>query len=324
MQELISVILPVYNVEKYLLKCMISLFEQTYSNLEFIIVDDGSEKVCAELCDSFLQKDDRVVVYHKMNGGLSNARNYGIERANGEYITCIDPDDYVDKDYIEYLYRTLKKYECRMSICQHRVIYDNGNKKDFGNSGDEVVKTEDCLERMLYHEVIDTSAWAKLYHKSLFQNVKYPYGKLYEDIGTTYALMLQCDHIAVGYESKYNYIFHSNSIVNGTFKLSKFDLLEMTDKMAGDVLSVYPDLANAVRRRQVYARISTLNQMLNVTQYEKEKKQLINYILKYRMNILKNKKAPKRDKIAIILLGVSYKLYRTCWLEYLRLVKGME
>ena len=323
-EELISVILPVYNIEKYLEKCMSSLFCQTYSNLEFVIVDDGSAKVCADLCDAMAERDSRVSVYHKKNGGLSDARNYGIERARGEYITCIDPDDYVDNDYIEYLYKVLKKYDCKMSICQHRVRFDNSRCKENGANGDEALTTERCLERMLYHDVIDTSAWAKLYHRSLFETVKYPFGKLYEDIGTTYALMMQCDRIAVGYESKYNYIFHNNSIVNGEFKRSKLDLLEMTDQMAAHVSRAYPKLQKAVQRRQVYARLSTLNQMLDTSQCQEEKAQIIAYILRYKKEILSDEKSPKRDKIAVLLLNINYGLYRACWKVYLRLAKGMK
>lgn len=320
---LVSIILPIYNVEYYLDQCMQSLFVQTYRNLEFIMVDDGSKKECAKLCDTYLKKDSRVIVYHKKNGGLSDARNYGIERANGEYITCIDPDDYVDCDYVEYLLKILEKYKSKMSIAQHRVHYDNGSIKDNGGEGDEALKVEKCLEKMLYHDVIDTSAWGKLYHRSLFENVKYPKGKLFEDIGTTYALMLQCDFVAVGYEAKYNYIFHNNSIVNGKFNLKKLDLLEMTDLMAEDVLSIYPSLGNAVKRRQVYARLSTLNQMLNAgKEYDNERISVIRYIKKNRMDILKNEKAPKRDKIAIILLSVNYSLYRFCWLSYQRKIMG--
>ena len=100
---LISVILPIYNIEQYLPKCMDSLFGQTYNNLEFVMVDDGSKYECAKHVDGYLNKDARVVVYHKENGGLSDARNYGIIRAKGEYITCVDPDDFVDEDYVEYL-----------------------------------------------------------------------------------------------------------------------------------------------------------------------------------------------------------------------------
>jgi len=315
-KPLISIILPIYNIKRYLFVCMESLFNQTYKNIEFLMVDDGSTDGCDKLCDEYLLKDNRIRVFHKKNGGLSDARNYGIERANGEYITCVDPDDYVDNDYIEYLYSLIKKYGTKMSICQHRVHYNSGSIKEKGTFGDEVIKTEKCLERLLYHDVIDTSAWAKLYQRDLFKNVKYPKGKIFEDIATTYALMFQCNEIAVGYESKYNYIFHNNSIVNGTFKPNKFDLVEMTDKMGIDVIKKYPKLKDAVMRRRVYARLSTINQMLNVDEYNKERSELIKFVNKNRNNVMFNRKVPKRDKAALILLAISYKLYRFCWLSY--------
>lgn len=321
-EPLISVILPIYNISSYLDKCMASVLNQTYSNLEVIMVDDGSTDECPAICDSYKKRDSRIVVYHKSNGGLSDARNYGIERANGVYITCIDPDDYVDLDYIEYLYMLVRKYDTKMAICQHRVHYDNGSLKENGTVGDEVIDNKKCIERMLYHDVIDTSAWAKLYHRELFLNVKYPKGKIFEDIATTYALMLQCDYIAVGYESKYNYIFHNNSIVNGKFKPNKLDLIEMTDKMGMDVLRKYPNLNEAVLRRRVYARISTLNQMLNASGYDCERKEILNFIKLNRWQILNNKKAPKRDKLAIIILSISYRGYRCCWLMYQRKIMG--
>lgn len=320
-KPLISVILPVYNVESYLPACMESLFAQTYGNLEFVMVDDGStSEECARMCDEYSRLDDRVVVFHKENGGLSDARNYGIRHSHGEYVTCVDPDDAVDKDYVEYLYALVEKYQCMMSVCQHRVRYDNGQVKDLGSEGDEKMPNRECLERMLYHDVIDTSAWAKLYHRNLFENVEYPTGKLFEDIGTTYALMLQCDEIAVGYESKYTYNFHNNSIVNGTFSMSKLDMLEMTDKMAKDVLGVYPDLQAAVLRRQVYARLSTLNQMLNASgdEIERKRREIISYVMENSKNVAKDPKTPKRDRLAFILLRMGYPLYRFCWLQYQR------
>ena len=196
-ENLISVILPIYNVSDYLDRCMKSIINQTYKNIEIIMVDDGSTDNSALKCDEYKKKDDRVVVFHKENGGLSDARNYGIKRASGDYITCVDSDDFVDLDYIEYLYSLITKYNVKMSICQHRVLYSNGKVKEFGKSGKEVLSSKKCLERMLYHDVIDTSAWAKLYDRSLFSDVEYPKGKLFEDIGTTYKLMLQCNEIAV-------------------------------------------------------------------------------------------------------------------------------
>ena len=304
---------------------MESLLAQTYYNLELVMVDDESGELCATLCDEYASRDKRIKVYHKKNGGLSDARNYGISHSSGEYITCIDPDDYVDKDYVEYLYTLLKKYQCLMSICQHRVRYDNGTVRDYGAKGDEVISTEKCLERMLYHDVIDTSAWAKLYHRSLFQDVSYPVGKLFEDIGTTYRLMVKCNKIAVGYESKYNYIFHENSIVNSDFSPNKLDLIEMTDKMAQDVLRIYPKLESATKRRQVYARFSTLNQMLDTTNYDAEKKEIISYIKENKSNVLKNPRTPKRDKVALLLISCGYRYYRFFWKEYRKVImkKGL-
>lgn len=316
-RPLISVILPVYNVEKYLKKCMNSVLSQTYSNLEIILVDDGSTDSCPALCEEFA-RDERVIVYHKANGGLSDARNYGIERAKGEYITLIDSDDYVDTDYIEYLFALLTKYETRMAIAQHRVHYNNGSVKENSKIGNESMTAEQCLESLLYHDTIDTSAWGKLYHRYLFREVRYPKGKIFEDIGTTYALIFQCDYIAIGYESKYNYVFHDNSIVNSAFSPSKLDLIEMTDKMAQDVVIRYPELKQAVLRRQVYARISTLNQMLDVKDYSEEKENILNFVRYNKWNIIRDCKAPKRDKIALILLNISFSLYKAIWMLYRR------
>lgn len=310
---LISVILPVYNIEEYLPKCMESLFAQTYTNLELILIDDGATDKSPELCDKYAKQDSRVKVLHKKNGGLSDARNYGIERANGEYITCVDPDDYVDNDYIEYLFNLIVKYKTNMSICQHRVIKNGTIIHEYGNKGEEEIPNKICIERILYHDVIDTSAWGKLYKTELFSDVKYPFGKQYEDIATTYKLLYKCETVAVGYESKYNYIIRSTSIVNGQFNIKKLDLLDMTDDMAKDVISHYPELENATLRRQVYARFSTLNQMLWTKGYDEEKQTIIDFIKKNQRNVFFNPKAPKRDKFAILVLCGGVNCYKQFW-----------
>jgi hypothetical protein len=208
-----------------------------------------------------------------------------------------------------------------MSICQHMTEFDNGSVKDYGSEGDECMSIEKCLGRLLYHDVIDTSAWAKLYHKSLFDTVAYPKGKIFEDIGTTYALIMQCSEgIAVGYASKYHYMYHMNSIVNSVFSPRKLDLLEMTDKMGHAVVKAYPSLKQAVLRRRVYARFSTLNQMLRTEGYDVERARIIRFILHYRKQILQDPLAPKRDKIAIALLSVHYDLYRAFWISYQNMI----
>ena len=116
-RPLISVVLPIYNIEAYLDRCMEAVLNQTYDNLEILMVDDGSPDGCGAMCDRYAREDSRVKALHKENGGLSDARNYGIAHSTGEYITCIDPDDYVDLDFVEYLYGLAAKYSARMSIC---------------------------------------------------------------------------------------------------------------------------------------------------------------------------------------------------------------
>lgn len=313
MKDKISVILPIYNVEKYLKKCVTAVLNQTYSNIEIILVDDGSTDKSPKLCDEFQKRDNRILVIHKKNGGLSDARNAGTRMASGKYITYIDSDDVVALDYIEYLYSLIKKYECSMSLCTHTVVCENGKKWSYGDGTEEVLDAEKCIYRMLYHDIIDTSAWGKMFQTDIAKEILYPKGKLFEDIGTVYRFFIRCKRIACGYQSKYYYMLRKNSIVSSEFNPRKLDLLEMTDMMAREVENVYPDLKDALIRRRVYARFSTLNQMLNVKGYAEEKKEIIDFIKLHQRNVLCNPKTPKRDKIAIYLLNVGYPVYKMCW-----------
>ena len=311
-QVVVSVILPVYDIEGYLPTCMESLFNQTYKNFEIIIVDDGSHEPCRRLCDSY-KDHEGVSVYHKKNGGLSEARNYGFEKSRGEWVIFIDPDDWVDSDHIEYLMSLAEQFGTDMAVSQHRVMYSNGKIRDNGGVGEECLDDKTCIERMLYHDVIDTSAWGKLYKRELFDGIRYPVGLCFEDISTTYALMMKAKRIAVGYRSTYNYMYRPNSIVNGPFNPHKIDLLKTTDMMAKGILSVYPDLRNAVIRRRVYSRFSTLNQLEGVKGYDDLKKDIISFIRKYSKVVLNDPQAPTRDHLAIRLLLTDYDLYRKMW-----------
>lgn len=311
---LISVVIPVYNVEKYLERCIKSILNQTYTNLEIILVDDGSIDKSSEICNKYKIIDKRIDVIHKKNGGLSDARNIGIKRAKGTYITFVDSDDSIEVDMIEYLFFLIEKYNTKMAICSHNIVLGEGKSiKSLGNNKEEILSAKNCIKKMLYHKDVDTSAWAKMYHKSLFKNIKYPKGKLFEDIGTTYKFFLESKSIACGYKSKYNYYVRQNSIVTRSFCEKKLDLLEMTDQMGKDVLRVFPDLKKAVLRRRLYARFSTLNQMINVVNYKKEKANIISFIRKEGYKVLIDFSAPNRDKIAVILVYLNEKLYEYVW-----------
>lgn len=313
-KPIVSVIIPVYNVEQYLKQCLDSVINQTYKNLEIILVDDGSTDNSGKICDEYALKDTRIKVIHKDNGGLSDARNTGLKIATGEYITFIDSDDDIELDMVEYLYSVLIKFNCKMSVCTHNVIKNNRTKKSFNLKEDFKLSSFDCIKKMLYHDGTDTSAWAKLYKKDLFENIMYPKGKLFEDIATTYKLFIKSDEIASGHLAKYNYKIRSNSIVRKSFTKAKLDLIENTDNMAKDVLAIFPDLEKALLRRRVYARFSTLNQVLSFDKENKHVvKEIISFIKKYTWNILTDTNVQLRDKVAIILLNISYNLYKFIW-----------
>ncbi len=299
--DLISIIVPVYNVEKYIRKCIDSILNQTYINLEIILIDDGSLDNSGKICDEYAKNDKRIIVIHKKNGGLSEARNTGLDIAKGKYVCFIDSDDYVEKDYVEFLYKILIDNRCRMSICSHTVIYENGKKFDLSTYKKEVLDTQTVLERMLYHNGIDLSAWAKLYDIKLFENVRFPIGRLFEDAATTYKLICKCDKIACGQISKYNYMIRNNSITTKDFDLKKMDLIKSTNEMCDFILKKYPSLKNATTRRLVYAHLSTLTQLAKSKKsFPNEQKELMNFINKNKFKVLFNPKAPKRDKVGIV------------------------
>ena len=306
-KDLISIVIPVYNVQDYLNKCLDSVLNQTYNNIEIILVDDGSTDKSGEICDKYNEKDNRIQVIHKQNGGLSDARNVGIKNARGKYITFVDSDDYLELDYIEYLYNLIKKYNTKMSICSYYIENIKGKRSDSGEGyKEELMSTEDALYRMLVEKGYSVSACAKMYELKLFDDVCYPVGKLCEDNGTTYKLIEKCEYIAYGNLSKYIYLKRDNSIMNSEFNIKKMDLITLTDEMYSYLKPKYPSLTDALNRRKNYTRFSILRQLVTAKNGNKElENEMAKYILTNRKEIMNNKATPKRDKIALIILQIS-------------------
>ena len=321
-EDLVSVVIPIYNVEKYLKQCINSVINQTYSNLEIILVNDGSPDNCGKICDEYAQKDSRIKVIHKENGGLSDARNAGISEAKGKYITFIDSDDDVTADYVEYLYKLLSMNKTKMAIATHTLV--SGEKRINTGIGykEKVLTTEECLERMLCEEGFSISAWAKLYDKELFDGIEFPKGKLNEDNGTTYKLVFKCDQIAYGNKNIYNYYKRENSITTSKFNLKKMDLIELTDEMCDAIDKKYPNLKGSTEKKRVTSRFSILRQMLvdkmDVEQIKVEK-EIEDYIKQRKRQILKNKKMDKRDKIALITLVLGRGFFAFSWKVYCKI-----
>lgn len=225
MKELISVIVPIYNVEKYLNRCIKSIINQSYTNLEIILVDDGSPDRCGEICDEWAKKDKRIKVIHKKNGGLSDARNVGIEIAQGEYLSFIDSDDYVHKDFIKVLYENCLKNNADISMCGFRQTDKDENiNKEIKNENIRIIFSKDVLEKK--HN-ISCVAWNKLYKKSIFNNIRYPKGKIHEDVAVIYKIMYYANKIVITDLELYFYFSAPESIMRSEFSKKRLDALEV-------------------------------------------------------------------------------------------------
>lgn len=212
-EPLISVIVPVYKVEPYLVKCVNSIREQTYSNIEIILIDDGSPDRCGEICDDFAKQDKRIKVVHKKNGGLPSARNAGIDIANGEYIGFVDSDDTIEPYMYEKLYNLLSYEKTKLAVCAVNYVYEDGkilHKSLLGKNC--TFDFYHAIIEMNTHRIFDMGAWSKLYHKSLFENIRFPVGKLSEDYYIMFKVFDRAQNVSYLDIPCYNYLQRQNSI----------------------------------------------------------------------------------------------------------------
>ncbi|MBR3263659.1 glycosyltransferase [Candidatus Saccharibacteria bacterium] len=226
-EPLISIIVSVYNISNYVPKCLDSINEQTYSNLEVIVVDDGSTDDSGKICDEFGKRDHRFKVFHKKNGGLSSARNFGIEKAKGEMVALIDGDDYIDAGFIKAMYLAMKADEADIAVCG----YNNLSPKR------EVLSGKMATAKLLVgQENIDIIACNKLYKKELFKknNIEYPVGCKYEDSLTTYKIMVAAKKITYVPRSLYNYVKRDDSIMGQADNLERLKARERAAEEAVD------------------------------------------------------------------------------------------
>lgn len=227
-EKLISVIIPIYRVEPYLKKCIDSVCAQTYRNLQIILVDDGSPDSCGSICDKYAKEDPRITVIHKENGGLSSARNAGLDIAEGEYIAFVDSDDSIKADMLELLCDSLEKNDADMSLCGIELEDINGRTIGKVAPKEETVLGEDDFWRFLYYqnELLGVVAWNKLYRHELFEGVRYVEGKVHEDEYILHRLVSRCLRISLLPESKYIYLQRPNSISAATSVEKLLDGLE--------------------------------------------------------------------------------------------------
>ncbi|BCN29024.1 glycosyltransferase [Anaeromicropila herbilytica] len=211
--DLITIIVPIYKVEDYLNKCIESIRKQTYQNIEIILVDDGSPDKCPQICDKYSEIDERIRVIHQVNGGLSSARNRGIDIAKGKFIGFVDSDDYIEPTMFERLYDGIQRYDCDIAICRHYVEVKDKLLIDMPPVDRECVYDSKIANQYLIEDkAIRSYAWDKLYKAELFHKIRFPVGRNYEDIATTYKLFDQAKVICQLQSYEYYYQIRENCI----------------------------------------------------------------------------------------------------------------
>ena len=224
---MISIIVPVYNVEKYICRCIDSILDQTYKDFELILVDDGSTDSSGKICDDYKKRDKRIKVIHKENGGLSSARNIGLDIAEGDYIGFIDSDDYIRKDMYEVLYNDIVKYHADISICSYKEVNEYFQPKNIrDNNKIEIYEGIDSLNQLYKNNRVKfIVAWNKLYDKSIFKNLRYEEGKIHEDELIIHKLLLSSKLVTYNSKEMYYYLQREDSIMKKEYSISNLSYI---------------------------------------------------------------------------------------------------
>lgn len=314
MNELISIIVPIYNVEPYLKKCVDSILNQTYYNLEIILVDDGSPDHCGAICDKYATADDRIRVIHKKNGGLSDARNAGLDIMTGKYVAFVDADDWIEPNMYEKLMENMKYFDADMSF--------GGVADDLEKNGQATaIKISDYGAEPFAENKIDAmkryflgswAAWDKIYRATLFSDIRFPVGEINEDEAIVLHLLDKCRTVCYTSQIFYHYVKRENSesITMSDFSRKKIAWYDHCKKNCEFISHNYPELNVYAKYRYYSSLVWVLNNMTS------DIKQFSDLISRYRKELRKIIRESnwkygfsKKEKIRVYLLAYGYYFY---------------
>ena len=312
---LLSVIVPVYNVEAYVARCVESILNQTYKNLEVILVDDGATDASGAICDTFAAQDPRVRVIHKENGGLSSARNAGLETATGEYITFVDSDDWIEGDALEKLLAAALEHQVELVVGGRYDVDGKTGEKRLGlcPRRQEVISGEELVGRIFLWDNCDSSACDKLFARRLFREVRFPMGKVCEDVPVMYRIVLDAGRAALLDKPVYNYFHRPGSISNSTLSEKTFHFSQHTAEIYPYIKKHHP----AIEPQARFLRVRSLSHILLLLEqsedevrvrFSEEYRKARRELRKHSGFILKSPYFSKKEKLTDILLNIN--LYR--------------
>lgn len=297
---MVSIVVPVYNVEKYLKYCVESLINQDYADLEIILVDDGSTDSSADICDEYANRNTKVQVLHKLNGGLSDARNYGMKYATGKWITFVDGDDMLCPNFVSAMVTFAEKNVLDIAVCDYFQLPERElenpyqikcSEKEYiweGHAGTKV---------LLYQKKFTTSAWAKLYKLSLFSEILFPVGKLHEDVGTMYKVFELAERVGYIDKKMYYYLQRNRSITHSDFSAKKMDYIFLTQEMMDYFTNNNPKLLPAAISRHFSACFQVILMCPSDEKWQREFNVLMKEIEKYAPEVMRDKNARWKNRI---------------------------
>lgn len=313
-QPLISVIVPVYNVAEYLPECVDSIINQTYKNLEIILVDDGSTDACPDICDEYAKRDSRIRVIHKKNGGLSDARNAGLDICTGEWIGFVDSDDTIKETMYEILYKDAIHYDADISMCRNNFIIDDREIEKNWDDGIKIIAgKEKIIDEIFCMRGISIAVWVKLY-KNKCREIKFPVGKTTEDAFAFLNMIKEDDTLVIHNIGLYNYRLRGGSITNKkNYKRSILDCVEAYEYNYMVIKERYAVCIKAAERRLAWACAQSMYLILKTDNYKCHYSKVQYLRRKLRSNItnyFRNEKIDFFYRVMIVCAVISPKLYR--------------
>ena len=258
---LISVIVPVYKVESYLDKCISSITRQTYTNLEIILVDDGSPDKCGAMCDAWAEKDSRIKVIHKENGGLSDARNAGMAAATGELMAFVDSDDWLNPNMYQLLYEAMQRTGSDIAACGVEMVWEDGTApRMLTKPGEYILDARQAMQAIIEESILKQPVWYKLYKTALIRDIPFATGKYHEDVFWSYQAIGAAKCVSVTDTPCYYYLQRSGSIMGVGFSPKRLDGLEAKIQRLEFIRRNYPDLMN-LAKRELFMSCLWLEQM---------------------------------------------------------------
>ncbi len=316
----ISVIVPIYNVEKYLDKCIQSIINQTYTNLEIILVDDGSPDNCGEICEQYAKNDSRIKVIHKENGGLADARNFGIDQMTGDYVAFVDSDDYIHPQMYERMMDVMEQKNADIVISSWKYVHEDKDEVIQKLSANQEISIfEKNTIQNLYFDNSDkrvtfTVAWNKLYKKEIFDTLRFPKGKVHEDEFVTFKTLYNANKVAYIDEELYYYLVRSVSIM-GSFNLKRFDIFDAyCEKLRFFEEKKEYELIKKVMSLAMHMLVQ-YNEWMNENDSEAKQKLLYYYkLLKGECTRLSRQtNIDFKMKMEIFMFSKSFSLYKMAW-----------